>query len=152
MKRAFDIRGHTLLEVVLTLLIIGILLFMAVYHIQMDQDVLMRKCANKLISDIRYVQMKAIYEKNDRYRLYVSYGQYSDYYRVQCDTNVLYTVRLDKGITYKSNYEGNYLSFSPTGAPNRAGTFTFRNRKGNTLEVTVSVATGRARIVTGQNR
>lgn len=148
MKKLFDIKGYTLIEVVFTLLIMGILLSMVVHRIQMDQDVLMRKYANKLISDIRYIQMKTVYEKNDRYKLYVSHGQYSDYYRVQCDSNVLYTVKLDKGITYRSNYESHYLSFSLIGAPNKAGTFTFKNRKGNTLEVTVSVATGRARIVT----
>lgn len=143
-------KGLTIIEVIMILAIFSIVTSIAVVGYITNQDVLLKKCAYKLAADIRNIQMKTVYEKETRYRIYANSSAMPDGYRIMLGSKIIEEVKFDQGITYVSSYNlitSNYLTFSLNGAPNYGGTFTLRNKKGKGIKITVVPSTGRVRIM-----
>lgn len=147
MKRLFNNeKGFTLIEIIVTILLMSLLLSVTIINIQTNQDALLKKYANQLVQDIRNVRMKTIYEKTTGYKFYFG----ADHYKIMLHTNTLKKVEFHKDISYTSTYKyksgGESLYFTLTGAPSRAGHIILTNRRGNKIEITVEVSTGRVRM------
>ncbi|WHH59663.1 prepilin-type N-terminal cleavage/methylation domain-containing protein [Petroclostridium sp. X23] len=145
MSRVTDNSGYTLTELIIVIAIIGILTSVCIVKIQCDQDVLLEKCANRLMYDIRYIQMKTIYEKNTNYRIYADYGTNRFQYQIQQPGRPDEIVKLDEGISFVSTITGNYVEFNTTGVPNPPGSFILKNNKSKQIKITIEFSTGRVR-------
>ncbi|MGE4282258.1 MAG: Tfp pilus assembly protein FimT/FimU [Clostridia bacterium] len=147
MSGAFNIKGHTLIELIIVIAITSVLTSICILKVQCSQDVLLEKCANRLVQDIRCTQMKTVYEKNTsyEYKIYANYGDSRFQYKIIQPEKPVEIVKLDQGIEFESTIMGNYASFKKTGVPVRPGSFKLRNKSGQKIEITIEFSTGRVR-------
>jgi|LSQX01.1.fsa_nt_gb prepilin-type N-terminal cleavage/methylation domain-containing protein len=143
--------GFSVVEVIIVIAILGIISSVSVMSYNGSQDVLLKKCSYRLAQDIRNIQMKTVYEKDTRYKMYLYSDGMPDGYRIMLGSNLIEEVKFDDGITYTTTYvpgiTSAYLKFSLSGAPNYGGTLTLTNRKGTKKIITVLLSTGRVRIM-----
>ncbi len=139
-------KGYTLIELIVVLAILSIVVFITFGNLNINQDILLSKCANQLANDIRYIQRKTITEKQTNYKINANYAANNTGYTINLGYKIIESVKFDKGITYTSNFTGPMLSFNLLGRPSNSGTYTLRNSKGKTINITVVPSTGRVRI------
>jgi prepilin-type N-terminal cleavage/methylation domain-containing protein len=145
MKKLLNDKGYTFIEMIVAVAVVGVLLSLSIVNAQMDQDILLKKCANKLVQDIRYIQMKTIYEKNPGYKIYANYGDSRYQYKI-IQPGKLEVIEFDKGIYFISTIKNNFVQFEVTGVPVQPGSFKLGNSKGTQIEITIEFTTGRVRM------
>jgi prepilin-type N-terminal cleavage/methylation domain-containing protein len=149
--------GFTLIELMVTIAILGLLLFIISPNIttSMDDIILQSEC-HRIAQDLRLTQQLAIIMGKDYcFEIHVTEKYYSvrprdptqkSYKREEIDPR-LHTITC----TFDSKYGGDYsglkvLVYTPTGIPTRTGSITLQTKDGKTKRITVMVATGRVRI------
>ena len=81
------------------------------------------------------------------YTLYLYPGE-NRYQIIKISKNIttIKDITLSNGVLIKGNNFNNSVSFSPTGAPNKAGTIFLTNKKNQNIEITIEVATGKVNL------
>lgn len=146
MKKLLNDKGYTFIEMIVAVAVVGVLLSLSIVNAQMDQDVLLKKCANKLVQDIRYIQMKTIYEKNPGYKIYANYGDNRYRYKIFRPGKPEEIIVFDKGISFVSTIAGSFVEFEITGEPVQPGSFILKNTRGTQIRIAIEFTTGRIRV------
>lgn len=139
--------GFTLIELVLTLCIIGILASIAIPDFKATlEDYRLKNAATEIASDIRLIQQRAISEGNI-FKIIFDLNK-RDRYHVAQGTRILKTAYLPDGVILEGTSlgGGHQIVFTESGAPSPAGSITLKNKRGERRYVIVAVATGRVRI------
>lgn len=138
-------KGFTLIELVITISILGIALSLAILTIDMD-IFYMEKMADEFVMDVRYVQAECMKSTSGNHRINIDVDN-GCYYIL--DNSVV-----EKTVSFKNRYQINYsnenmmyIGFTNVGIPINAGTFKITDTKTNKIrEVSIVPATGRTRI------
>lgn len=147
-------RGFTIIEMVITALVIGVLACALVpFSLEAVNKRDLESAGEMIAADIRYGQNKALSQQTasfkihfvptrNEYRMYLDKEQSSKYE----------TVKLPKGITLSEVKFGDFgsgsdkLYFNAKGTVLRGGTVSLHDNAGNWLFVRVTPVTGRVRI------
>jgi|Deesub1362A_J573_1020465.scaffolds.fasta_scaffold00425_15 Tfp pilus assembly protein FimT len=144
-------RGHTLLEVVIVLLIVSTVLAVAGPELAKPLAAArLEAVARQMAADIRVVQQRALNEESAAY--FIRFYPYGARYEVRKAASPTYVV-LDKvtlpgtvelvGTTFSQDW----LAFSAAGTPVQGGTVTLRDQwSGRLRYVIVAPVTGRVRV------
>lgn len=142
--------GLTLIELITVISILSIIVLITVpktdFFNSKTSEMRLRMVAYELISDIRYVQYKNIYENESLYLTIQS--DHKGYYINKPSTMAkrIKTKKFPDGITAYSNNSMN-ISFSDQGAPIPGGcTIYLYNDSNKKVEITILPATGRTMI------
>lgn len=137
--------GYTLIEVIITLSIMGILITLSVPNIP-DNFGYLDEASMQLLSDVRYIQTEVM--KNPVHIYKISVNKAMGSYSIVTDKNVaVKTVMLRSGYAISYTGMGN-LYFNCDGTPIYPGTYKITDTKTNKFkEITVVVATGRTIIL-----
>ncbi len=142
--------GFTLLEILVVVALLGIITMIAVPTVSHSQGSWqLEKTARLMVADFRLAQQTAVASgKTCR----IEFFRYIEAYRVRTPGSQK-LVRLPEGIFIAYNnfpgYDGGnfqLLSFNRNGSPNRAGTISLGNAKGERIYIIVNLASGRMRI------
>lgn len=138
-------KGFTLIELIVTLAILGILFFVAVPRLNND-SVYIEKMAREFAMDVRYIQMQSMKLSLPEYKIYI-YPSANDY-------KVRKNLVVEKTVTFKDKYNihfsnlSNTIGFTNEGIPTSSGTFTITNTKtSEKKQVTIVLGTGRTKIL-----
>ncbi len=133
-------KGFTLIELVVTISILGIILSLAVLIIDRDMFY-MEKMADEFVTDVRYVQNESKKSPSNTYE--ISIDENNSCYHVKKSTDTEKTVKFKD--RYQIDYNnGNRIGFTYDGSPKNSGTFTITDTKAEKIkEITIIPATGR---------
>ncbi|MBZ4647084.1 MAG: hypothetical protein JG777_2573 [Clostridia bacterium] len=137
MKKLLNDKGYTFIEMIVVAAVVGVLLSLSIVNAQMDQDVLLKKCANKLVQDI---------EKNPGYKIYANYGDNRYRYKIFRPGKPEEIIVFDKGISFVSTIAGSFVEFEITGEPVQPGSFILKNTRGTQIRIAIEFTTGRIRV------
>lgn len=143
-----NIRGMTLLEIIVVVSIVSILLVITILN---GTIVLRTKERNELKefkNDIIYARDRSIIESKS---YYIDINPNKNMYLIRTSGKTLGHIikrkELCEGIKIKNtNIMGNEVAFNALGRPNSAGTIYMEDSKGQKIEITISPATGRINI------
>ncbi|AFK86957.1 MULTISPECIES: prepilin-type N-terminal cleavage/methylation domain-containing protein [Thermoanaerobacterium] len=147
-----DENGLTLIELITVVSIFSIIVLMAVpktdFFNAKTSEMRLRMVAYELISDIRYVQYKNIYENESLYLMLQSDHKEYSIYKPGTMVKRIKTKKLPDGINIYWNIPENILkiSFSNQGAPIPGGCTISLLNSNKRLDITVLPATGRVMI------
>ncbi len=142
--------GFTLLEIIIVTVIIALISVIAIPSIsQLKGKHDLERTARMMVSEFNFVQQTALaYGKTCRIEFFTQVNAYR--LRMPGETRLIW---LPEGISIASNNfpaidGGGYrlLSFNRNGAPNRGGTISLANERGDRLYIIIYLATGRIRI------
>lgn len=146
-----NVKGFTVVELAVVILIMGILVGFAAPNYQAQiARYRVYSAAREMVGEIRAVQQKAIAEEEASYNILFDVANESYYIR-KGDTT-LKTITMQNGVDlYNTNFlcngNPNKLGFSAAGRPlDRGGTVTLRSNYGDIYYVIVAVHSGRVRI------
>ncbi|MGF7397054.1 prepilin-type N-terminal cleavage/methylation domain-containing protein [Thermoanaerobacterium thermosaccharolyticum] len=141
--------GLTLIELITVISILSIIVLITVpktdFFNSKTSEMRLRMVAYELISDIRYVQYKNIYENESLYLTIQS--DHKGYYINKPSTMAkrIKTKKFPDGITAYSNNSMD-ISFSDQGAPTTGGCTIYLRNSNKEIEITILPATGRTMI------
>jgi len=138
-------RGVSVLELIVSLAIAGVLTLMALPYLQRYMALRdMRQTARLLGVDLRLTQQYAV-TQNQTFRL--QYTAASAQYTLlrTSDATVLKVVAVPSTVTITTTFPSNSTDFGSTGAPVQTGTFCLTEGTSN-MKVDVQPATGRVQI------
>ena len=151
-------RAFTLMEVMLVIMLLGILTVLTVPSLLHSNDRwLLRSTAHGIANDIRRVQRMSVQECEE-YKFELHTKKF--YYKIMSEvvkSDPIKTVNLDSRITeitstlYNPKYGGDMegyriLQFSCLGSPNQGGEILLKTKNGNSIRITIAVATGRVHV------
>ncbi len=138
-----DESGWTLVEMVLTLALVGLLAALAFpAFAQLGERVERQLFLNQLLAEIRMAQREAVSRER---QVAFEVDRTGRAYRITRGGKVLQEKRVPNRYHLKSNYPGNRLHFHPSGQV-RGGRFQLYKGEKQVGEVIVQVASGRARV------
>lgn len=144
--------GFTLMELVLSVLILGVLTLVAAPVIARAFGGIGAKSeAQKLCEDIRYVQHTALTEGRSVTLVLDTDTRQYRVYPLDDTTDIRRDVTLDECVegissTFPMSGTVTYINYLPTGSPSQAGTVTLSHSGGGTVSVIVALGTGRVRV------
>jgi prepilin-type N-terminal cleavage/methylation domain-containing protein len=149
-KSLRSIRGFTLLELTLVILILGVFLSLLVPQLKVPYGHYnLESAAYRMAGDIRYFAQQTINAQSDTDTYKVNFDTSNDRYLFQKNTDVIKSITLPVSTDLEYvNFNKNTLSFKINGAPSPlGGTVTLRDRcSGDFLYVIVAGITGRVRV------
>ncbi|MDI3477747.1 MAG: hypothetical protein PWQ59_1272 [Thermoanaerobacterium sp.] len=144
--------GLTFIELITVVSIFSIIVLITVpktdFFSSKTSEMRLRMVANELISDIRYVQYKNIYENESLYLTLQSDHKGYDIYKPGTMVKKIKTKILPDGITVYWNIPKKTLeiSFSDQGAPTPGGCTISLLNSNKRIDITILPATGRVMI------
>jgi len=141
----FHQRGFTLIELVISIAIMGILCSMIIPDFNSTfENYKLELAAKRLVQDIYFIRQTAISERKYP-KIVFDVLNTQDNYVIKVDGFGGKKVTLPKGVFLKwTNFTDSTITFAPSGAPN-GGTIAITNNK-KSLYVIVSPVTGHVRI------
>lgn len=151
-----DNKGFTLIELMATIFVMGVLLLVAVPNIStVNQRWILEATAREIVEDIRWTQHLAIVE-GESYNFEIHLTE--KYYLIRPVSNKegpLKKVKLDPNIVRVSSnlanigqsFDHKALTYSATGNPGQTGRIVLETENGESVTITIAVGSGRARIV-----
>ncbi|CUH94087.1 hypothetical protein P22_0149 [Propionispora sp. 2/2-37] len=139
-------RGFTVMEVLITLLILSVLAGLAIPNLfKHVADRQLEDAARLLASDIRYLQQLSVNSPPGKYyHMFFRNGSPYGYY-ITSSTIAVKSVRFDNSVELR--VPPGYVAFSASGAPQSGYSITLRSNKTKKLKyVLVEGAIGRVRI------
>ncbi len=145
-KKLISKFGYTLVELLVVLALFAIVLSIGMPNIKVIFKTRERVELSQFKRDIVFARNSAIVE-NCNYTLYLYPGE-NRYQIIKISKNIttIKDITLSNGVLIKGNNFNNSVSFSPTGAPNKAGTIFLTNKKNQNIEITIEVATGKVNL------
>lgn len=141
-------KGFTLLELSITLVLLGLLLAIALPRFPALSNYRLEGAARKMAVDLRLVKNEAITSGK---ACQVKFFVYEQFYRLYlADKNQ--TVKLPEGITFQGNTSfpkdphNPYILFNALGHPSMGGTVILESAKGDRRYIIVTPVTGRIRV------
>lgn len=135
--------GFSLLELLLVIAIVGIIGVVALPRMgSLHSEKQLEKAAQLMATEMRYIRQNAMASGKT---CIIYFLDSSNLYRVNTPDENRYE-RLPEGISYSCNNFPGRLSFNRRGIPNRAGTLSLVNEKGDKLYIIVNLKTGRVRV------
>lgn len=140
-----DIRGISLIEIIITISIVAILLTVPVINSIPILRYKEKKELKEFINDIIYARDMSIIESK---RYYFDIAPEKNMYAIYTDEgitkNIVKCKELTEGIVIKyTNIKSNEIGFTYSGAPDNSGTIYLENRKGKSIRITILPVTGR---------
>lgn len=143
-------RGFTLLEVIVSLIIMAMIVLLAAPNFAPVMDrIKLKSDAVQLAWVLKNARQEAI---SSGVRSYVIFYKEGNKYKHTKSNKQQETYYLSEGIRFAGNNftmlvgQNQACSFTPSGAPGQAGTITLSNRSGRYLYVIVNLASGRIRV------
>lgn len=140
-------KGFTLLELIMVICIISIVSCVVILNGNVLSNHREKKELKELINDLNYTRNNAIIESK---KYIFTIGPDENYYSIHRVENMAKLVKkkeFTNGIKIlKTSLKNNNTSFNSTGAPSNAGTINLENSKGEEIEITIGVATGKIRV------
>lgn len=137
--------GYTLVELLAVIALFAIILSIGFPSLKSYYKTKERIELMEFKRNIEFARNSAIVQNcNYIIYLYKSENKY-EVQKISKGIISLKTVELNT-ITLINNNFNDSISFTPTGAPSQAGTILLKDRKGNTIEITVEVATGKVNL------
>lgn len=145
-KKLISKYGYTLVELLVVLALFAIILSIGMPNIKVIFKTRERVELAQFKRDIIFARNSAIVE-NCNYNLYL-YPDENRYQIIKISKNIttIKDITLSNGVLIKGNNFNNSVTFSPTGAPNKAGTIFLTNKKNQNIEITIEVATGKVNL------
>lgn len=145
-KKLISKYGYTLVELLVVLALFAIILSIGMPNIKVIFKTRERVELAQFKRDIIFARNSAIVE-NCNYNLYL-YPDENRYQIIKISKNIttIKDITLSNGVLIKGNNFNNSVTFSPTGAPNKAGTIFLTNKKQQNIELTIEVATGKVNL------
>ncbi|ADD02328.1 conserved hypothetical protein [Thermoanaerobacter mathranii subsp. mathranii str. A3] len=146
--------GLTLIELVTVLAILSVIVLIVIpssnFFDTTMSNVRLTLIAHEVVSDLRYIQQKSIFEGEILY--FKSKLDNTGYYINRYDDNKnVRTKNLPKGIKISKKDGGKVeIYFNQMGTPIGACTITLKNDKGSEIYISVAVVTGRI-MISGKN-
>lgn len=144
--------GFTLIELILVIALLGITTSLTLPRfVGILEAQSLSSGAQELASELRYAQSLAL-AGNCRHRVefILEQRKFNLYSERDGRLTLLESKELPQGIDYEAvtfkktaGMDGPWAGFTNRGSPSSGGTVILRNRHGNTLELTVMLATGR---------
>lgn len=147
-------KGFTLVELVCTVAVLGILLLIAVPEIMSIKDKwILDSTAKQMAEDIRWTQHLAQTE-GGYYNFDIHISEYTYRIRDKYDSKDIKFVDIPAEITniastLPRNTNYHRLALTPTGIPTQTGTIFLTSAKDKKLRITIAVGTGRVAIFNG---
>lgn len=138
--------GYTLLELMVVLALFAILFSMAIPSIRSVFINLEKRELMTFRRDIIFARNSAIVE-NTNYTLNINRSKNSyQIIRHGSKSETIRNVQFENGIRILSNNFSSSLSFTPSGAPSKAGEIKLTNKKGENIKITITPATGKVNL------
>ncbi|NLK43635.1 MAG: prepilin-type N-terminal cleavage/methylation domain-containing protein [Tissierellia bacterium] len=138
--------GYTLLELMVVLALFAIVFSISIPSIR---SVLINREKKELMTfrrDIIFARNSAIVENtNYTLNIYINKNSYQ-IVRHGKKNETIKNVTFENDIKIISNNFSSSLRFTPTGAPNKAGTIRLTNKKGDNIEISITPATGKVNL------
>lgn len=138
--------GYTLIELIIVLALMCIVLSIAIPSISLMFNTSEKKELLEFKRDINFARNSAVME-NKTYTLSINVPKNG--YRIIREKNELLVVKskeFTNGIVLKLDNLDHFITFYPTGTPNKAGTIRLTNRKKQDIRMTITPATGKVNI------
>ena len=146
LKVKADKHGYTLLELIVVIALFAVILSISFPGIKSIIISMEKRELMELKRDIVYARNSAIVE-NLNYSFMVNKGKNTySITRQEKVSKIIKKVKLENGIKIVSNNFGNSLTFTPSGAPAGGGTLELTNKKGQSIEISITPATGKVNI------
>ncbi|MCK9442985.1 MAG: GspH/FimT family pseudopilin [Tissierellaceae bacterium] len=141
-----DKYGYTLIELMVVIALIAVILSISLPGIESIFISMEKRELMELKRDLVYARNSAIVE-NVNYGFIVNKGKniYS-ITRQEKVSKIIKKVELKNGIEIVGNNFGSSLTFTPSGAPAGGGTLDLINKKGQSIEITITPATGKVNL------
>ncbi|MFA7411548.1 MAG: GspH/FimT family pseudopilin [Tissierellaceae bacterium] len=138
--------GYTLLELIVVLALFAVILGISLPGIKTVFISMEKKELMELKRDIVFARNSAIIE-NMNYIFMVDKANNTYKIRKQGKTSELVRdVKLLNGTIIVSNNFSNSVTFTPSGAPASPGTLMLKNKKGQSIRISITPATGKVNI------
>lgn len=136
--------GFTLIEIIVTIAVISIVLAVAIPKIDIDFGYL-DKMASEFVTDVRYIQTEHMKSTDSDYEIKIYKNTNTYDVRQKLDVEKVVRIKDRYSIMYNN---GDTISFTNTGIPINAGTFTITDKKTlKSRKVSIVPGTGRTIIL-----
>lgn len=140
-------KGFTLLELIMVICIISIVSCVVILNGNVLSNHKEKKELKELINDLNYTRNNAIIESKKYILTFIPNKNYYLIHKVENKEIIVKKKEFTNGIKIlKTSLKGDKIIFNSTGAPSNAGTINLENSKGEEIEITIGVATGKIRV------
>ena len=142
-----NIKGYTLVEVIVVIALIGIVLSVAIPSFKIILRTSEKKELMEFKRDIIFARNSAVMENQNYYiELDIVENQYVIASSIKKGQNTVKKKKLVNGIVLKADNVNHIIAFYPTGSPDKAGTIELSNTKGEKIYITITPATGKVNL------
>lgn len=136
-------QGYTLIEILIVLTLLSIIISIGTPSIKVIGRFEEKQEIKNLKRDILYARNNAILE-GSIYQFEINHKK--NFYSISNKNKTIKKIELAYWDILSGNNFTSVIRFSPSGSPNKAGTFTLKNEKGYTIELRISPVTGKLNV------
>lgn len=140
-------KGFTLIELLMGICIISIVSFIVILNGNILSNYKEKKELKEFINDLNYTRNNAIIESKIYVLNILPDGNCYLIQKIENRTETVKKKEFTNGIKIiKTSLKQNTMKFYPTGSPSNVGSINLENSKGEKIEITIAVATGKIRV------